>query len=197
MRIFQLTCIINVSVDFSPNHRLLSTCLDPVGRLLSPCRDLLYSIMYWRQLHCYSSLVLDSLSKLPTQNDGTTGIPRMRNYLRILWGHKSKWLRTPSCDFELSELVWLSKLIARRHVVVRFDPSSRDVRCFFERFWVFSQISSSSSYVLLTDNFDINRIVIHFYFRKKSSDDGSVEIKKGDKRSIGTHALMTVSLSSE
>ena len=35
------------------------------------------------------------------------------------------------------------------------------------------------------------------YFCKKSSDDGSVEIKKGDKRNIGKNALMIVSFSSE
>ena len=128
--------------------------------------------------------------------------PRIRIYLRNLWRHKSKWLRIPFCDFVISELLRLWKLIARRHVVVRIGPSSGDVRCVFERFAVLSQISSSSSYAVLTDNFDFNQIVIHFIrqksslswnspricVRKKTSDDRSVDIKKGDKRNIGQNA---------
>ena len=39
MNIFRLVCRINVCDNFSPNHRLLSTCLDPVRRLPSSYRD--------------------------------------------------------------------------------------------------------------------------------------------------------------
>ena len=53
MRMFQLVCIINVCDNFSPNHRLLSMCLDLVGRLPSSYRDLRY---------CTRSLLTTTLS---------------------------------------------------------------------------------------------------------------------------------------
>ena len=128
-------------------------------------------------------------------SNGTTGIPRMRNYLTSLWRQKSMWLRTPVCNFVLLRL---SKLIIRRHVAVRIDSSSRDVRCEFSRFIVLRKLSFPSSYVLRTDIPDINHIIIDvmrtdvkfilklikFSFPEKSLLNRSVE-KKRKKKIMG------------
>ena len=126
-------------------------------------------------------------------------VPRMRIYLRNLWQHKSKWLGIPFCDFVISEHSRLWKLIARRHVVVRIGPSSRDVRCVFKRFAVLSQISSWTSYVLLTDNFDflsnsyslpttdvkfILELIAYLLFIKSRRTMDPLKLKYGDQKRL-------------
>ena len=144
MKIFQLVCIINVSDNFSPNHRLLSTCLDPVRRLPSSYRDrrngtrsstddnfIAIRLKFLTAHHCFQQ-----------KNNGTTGIPRMRIYLRNLSRHKSKWLRIPLCDWEISKpltTVESDRAQTRRRVCRNFFKRRKK--------WFFAIYSSSVAFV--------------------------------------------------